>query len=52
MEEVQNRYEEITKEFNGEIDAVHTETHYKWVQQVLADFDKESDETKGTGEEL
>jgi len=51
VEEIQQRYEAITNEFNAEIDAVRAETHYKWVQQVLAETD-EDDEPEATGEEL
>ena len=46
VEEIQKRYEEITTEFNAEIDAVRAETHYKWVQQVLAETDEQSSETE------
>ena len=54
VEKLQQQFEEITKDYNKEIDSVRVETNFKWVQQILlTDYpDDDEEESSATGEEL
>ena len=54
VEELSARFEEITSNFNSEIDAIRAETNFKWVQQILSSLSDNNDaeENKEVNDEL
>lgn len=46
IEALNERYEQIVGDFNKKADQIREETHYKWVQQILAKMEPEEETAK------